>query len=220
MPVILSFDVGAGVCEAALCHDSDAPQSMMRSHARGQEEILIPLVADLLAAHRTTWGQVDCIAVNVGPGSFTGIRVGLAAALGLAFDGDKIIMGVSSLAARAASIPQEKLSGHAAGVAELSGKGGYHIAWYNDQLETIYPPHVSDRLSIPSNVGADKILWVGNAASAAREATGLGAVVPESEVLLAKPMLRFARIHFHRASEYPPQPLYLREADVTIKAAS
>jgi tRNA threonylcarbamoyladenosine biosynthesis protein TsaB len=65
--------------------------------ARGQAERLIPLVQDVMAAAAVTIDQIDLIVVNVGPGSFTGVRVGLAAAQGLALPRGIAVQGVSSI---------------------------------------------------------------------------------------------------------------------------
>jgi len=71
---------------------------MMRGHA----EALMPLIAAVMSAANTEFFDLDRIAVTVGPGSFTGLRVGVAAARGIALAAGKPAVGLTTLAALAA----------------------------------------------------------------------------------------------------------------------
>src|SRR5581483_11163716 len=86
------LDTGAG---AVLAHES---QAMQRGHA----EALMPLIARVMERAATSFAQIDRIAVTTGPGSFTGLRVGIAAARGIALAAGKPAVGLSTLAAYAA----------------------------------------------------------------------------------------------------------------------
>src|ERR1700726_896330 len=70
---------------------------------RGHAEALMPLVGRVMDAARLEFDEIDRIAVTVGPGSFTGLRVGIAAARGIALAAGKPAVGVSTLAAFAAA---------------------------------------------------------------------------------------------------------------------
>ena len=69
---------------------------------RGHAEALMPLIARVMDAGRLDFAQLDRIAVTTGPGSFTGLRVGIAAARGIALAATKPVVGLSTLAAFAA----------------------------------------------------------------------------------------------------------------------
>lgn len=86
------LDTGAG---AVLAHES---QAMQRGHA----EALMPLIARVMERAATSFAQIDRIAVTTGPGSFTGLRVGIAAARGIALASGKPAVGITTLAAYAA----------------------------------------------------------------------------------------------------------------------
>jgi tRNA threonylcarbamoyladenosine biosynthesis protein TsaB len=86
------LDTGAG---AVVAHES---LPMQRGHA----EALMPLIARLMALAGGTFAELDRIAVTTGPGSFTGLRVGIAAARGLALAAGKPTIGITTLAAYAA----------------------------------------------------------------------------------------------------------------------
>ncbi len=69
--------------------------------ARGQAERLIPLLQQVLNDHGAVWNDLDAIGVGVGPGNFTGIRISVSAARGLALGLGKPAIGVSNLEAQA-----------------------------------------------------------------------------------------------------------------------
>jgi tRNA threonylcarbamoyl adenosine modification protein YeaZ len=86
------LDTGAG---AIIAHDSVPMQ-------RGHAEALMPLVKRVMESAGGDFTQIDRIAVTIGPGSFTGLRVGIAAARGIALAAGKPAVGITTLAAFAA----------------------------------------------------------------------------------------------------------------------
>lgn len=97
---ILAFDTSAAHCAAALiCGDRvilrDEPM------AKGQAERLIPLLEELLAEVGIVWADLCAIGVGTGPGNFTGVRISVAAARGLALGLGVPAIGVSALEAMA-----------------------------------------------------------------------------------------------------------------------
>ena len=70
--------------------------------ARGHAEALMPLIAETMSAAAMEFADLDRIAVTIGPGSFTGVRVGVAAARGIALAAGKPAVGLTTLAALAA----------------------------------------------------------------------------------------------------------------------
>ncbi|SHI99627.1 tRNA threonylcarbamoyl adenosine modification protein YeaZ [Shimia gijangensis] len=95
-PLVLGFDTSAAHCAAALlCGDQ-----ILASHAldmgRGQAEHLMPLLEKTLSDAGHLWGDLDAIAVGVGPGNFTGIRISVSAARGLALALEIPAIGVST----------------------------------------------------------------------------------------------------------------------------
>ncbi len=80
---------------------------------RGHAEALMPLIARVMDRRAIDFSALDRIAVTVGPGSFTGLRVGIAAARGIALAADKPAVGLTTLAAYAA--PLYRRGRHAAG---------------------------------------------------------------------------------------------------------
>ena len=98
--MLLAFDTSTAACTAALFDGSGACIGRRDEViGRGHAERLVPMIAELLDGRRP-----DRILVGVGPGSFTGIRVAIAAAHGLAIGWDAELKGMSSLALLAAGL--------------------------------------------------------------------------------------------------------------------
>jgi tRNA threonylcarbamoyladenosine biosynthesis protein TsaB len=107
--LILAIDTALEACAVALL-DSEA--NSFRAHesqamARGHAEALMPTIDRVMKAAELPFTEVDRIAVTVGPGSFTGLRVGISAARGLGLAADKPVVGVTTLSAFAAPFLSE-----------------------------------------------------------------------------------------------------------------
>jgi tRNA threonylcarbamoyladenosine biosynthesis protein TsaB len=107
--LILAIDTALDACSAGVL-DTDAgtlialeSQPMKRGHA----EALMPLIARVIKQAGIAFASFDRIAVTTGPGSFTGLRVGLSAARGIALAADKPVVGLTTLAAYAAPVVSE-----------------------------------------------------------------------------------------------------------------
>lgn len=107
--LILAIDTALDACAAGVL-DTDAgnliaheSQAMKRGHA----EALMPLIARVMKKSGITFSSLDRIAVTTGPGSFTGLRVGLSAARGIALAADKPVVGLTTLTAYAAPVISE-----------------------------------------------------------------------------------------------------------------
>jgi tRNA threonylcarbamoyladenosine biosynthesis protein TsaB len=104
--LILAIDTALDACAAAVLDTESGrliaqeSQTMKRGHA----EALMPLIGRVIAASGTAFASLGRIAVTTGPGSFTGLRVGLSAARGIALAANIPAVGVTTLAAYAAPI--------------------------------------------------------------------------------------------------------------------
>jgi tRNA threonylcarbamoyl adenosine modification protein YeaZ len=96
----LVIDCATAACSAALIEDERLHDERYELVGRGHAERLLPLIQEMLDGRRP-----DSILVDCGPGSFTGVRVGIAAAHGLAIGWQIPVQGYSSLAAIAAAAP-------------------------------------------------------------------------------------------------------------------
>ncbi len=105
---ILAFDTATEYCSAALWLEGNL---LERTERAGQthSQLLLPQCRSLLEEARIDLQQLDCIAFGMGPGSFTGLRIGCAAAQGLAFAADLPVIGINSLQAMAAESGGDKV---------------------------------------------------------------------------------------------------------------
>ena len=97
---ILAFDTCLTACSVAVMDGDHVLASRAEPMARGHQERLAPLVQELMGQAGLGFDQLDRIGVTVGPGSFTGLRVGLAFAKGLSAALDRPAIGIGLLEAR------------------------------------------------------------------------------------------------------------------------
>jgi len=98
---ILAIDTTSGACSAALYDDGVVCERFFRAE-RDHTRRLLPMVDEVLVEGGIRLSQLDALAVSRGPGSFTGLRIAISCAQGLAFAADLPVVPVSSLAAMAA----------------------------------------------------------------------------------------------------------------------
>ena len=193
----LVIDSATAACSVALiAEDGTLIDERHELVGRGHAERLVPMIADLLGGRRPEAILVDC-----GPGSFTGVRVGLAAARGLAIGWGVPVRGYSSLALLAAAAGTgEATAALQAGHGEIfvQNYGGDPIAPLDD-LRSLRPDEAA------AAARADRV--VGSAAEALVAARGWGkardALPRAADAGLLPPALR----------DLPPRPLYGRPPD-------
>ncbi len=102
--LILSFDTSAAHCAVALVCGDEILGRQSESLLKGQAERLIPMLEEVLKGAGKSWGDLDLIAVGIGPGNFTGVRIAVSAARGLALSLNIPAVGVSAFEALAFGI--------------------------------------------------------------------------------------------------------------------
>ena len=102
----LGFDTSAAHCAAALLQGDRVLAQHHEDMARGQAERLFPLLEEILASAGVAWRDLSVIGCGTGPGNFTGIRISVAAARGLALSLGIPVVGVSVTEAMACGLPR------------------------------------------------------------------------------------------------------------------
>jgi len=104
--LILAIDTALDACSAGVLDTDTGKLIALESQPmkRGHAEALMPLIARVIKQAGIAFASFDRIAVTTGPGSFTGLRVGLSAARGIALAADKTVVGLTTLAAYAAPV--------------------------------------------------------------------------------------------------------------------
>lgn len=104
MPLILAVDTTAKAVSCALIRDGQVVASYYSNTGLTHSQTLMPMIESLLGVSKRTVDDLDAVAVNVGPGSFTGVRIGVSAVKGIAFTGNLPCVPVSTLECMAAGV--------------------------------------------------------------------------------------------------------------------
>lgn len=107
--LILAFDTSGPYCAAALLRDGEVLETRAEQMARGQAERLMPMLKEVLSRAGAIWQDLSAIGVGVGPGNFTGIRISVSAARGLALGLNAPAVGVNGFDARSFDLPEGAL---------------------------------------------------------------------------------------------------------------
>ena len=126
----LAIDTATKVCSVALCRDGEITAEYNINMGMTHSEGLLPQLEQLLKRTNTKKQDIDLIAVSMGPGSFTGLRIGLATAEAMAYSWQCLLHGVDTLKALAYNIP---LEGFIISPVLDAQKGNYYQALYQWQ---------------------------------------------------------------------------------------
>ena len=104
---ILAIDTATEACSVALAIDNVSNiDQQLKITPSGHSDLVLDMVNELLRKHGTRLKDLDAIAVDVGPGSFTGLRIGIGVAQGLAYGAGLPVIGIGSLDVLAAQCPE------------------------------------------------------------------------------------------------------------------
>ena len=225
---ILAIDSATGACSAALWHDGVILARRFAVMDRGQSEVLIPMVREVLAEAGAGFPSIDVFGVTVGPGAFTGLRIGLAAARGMALASGRPLVGVSTFEAVAYGVPVKELEGRQLLVAVESRREDIFVQTFDCKLNAIDEPWSvrPENLILPDT----PVLLAGDGAPRLRPlfdgSEGWPAAIRDDVRFAAgtgfPDAADVARLVASRgmgaAGAAPPQPFYLRPPDVTLPA--
>ncbi|MFN3262293.1 MAG: tRNA (adenosine(37)-N6)-threonylcarbamoyltransferase complex dimerization subunit type 1 TsaB [Pikeienuella sp.] len=197
MPLILAFDTAAGRCAAAVFDGARRLAGREEIMARGHDSRLFPMIDEALAEAGRGYGDLDLVAVGTGPGNFTGARLAVSAARGLALSTGAEAVGVDRFAALA-----EGRRGIVC-AALLAPGGMLHVARFEGGAEvfaaTLRPEE--------GGAAARGALVLGDGAAALVSATGEG----EAGDGLEAPLDAYAAAALRLRGAAPrPTPRYLR----------
>ncbi len=206
-PLILAFDTSAAHCAAALLLGETVLDQRVEPMSKGQAERLFPLLAEILADAGKDWSDLTALGVGTGPGNFTGIRLSVASARGLALSLGIPAVGVSTFQALSEGLPRPTL------VAVDARRGQTYLqVLHNDHAAAPLLWGEGDDLSA---YAADALCCVGDHALDFAAALGIKAAEPAMPVATAIARVALDR---HRSAQPRPAPLYIRSADAAPAA--
>lgn len=215
--LVLALDSAGSACSAALWRDGVVLARRFAVMTRGQSEALMPMVRDVLAEAGVAVDHVDLLAATVGPGAFTGIRIGLAAARGLALAAGKPLAGIATTEAAAAAVPAGCHPGRDRLVVMDSRRDELWVQEFAGDLT----PRGPIRALTPCEAAAQAtgpVVVAGDGAVLVLPLLADGVAAPGDGHVDAVQVAALAARHWPGGT-LPPQPLYLRPADVTMARA-
>ncbi|HEY8123807.1 MAG TPA: tRNA (adenosine(37)-N6)-threonylcarbamoyltransferase complex dimerization subunit type 1 TsaB [Methylocystis sp.] len=219
---ILAIDTALpAVSACVLDHDAAEPIAAESIEMeRGHGEALLPLIQRVMSKVEGGFASLDRVAVTVGPGSFTGIRIGLAAGQAIALACKAEIVGVSTLAALAAPLISDPFDGLIAAAIDARHDKIYIAAFAPDGRPLLAPRRMQAQEALRA-LGSGPLLLTGSGAPLlAKEARARGVPVRIASERTAPDIVIVARLGFAaRPESAPARPLYLKEPDVILPGA-
>lgn len=228
---ILAFDCAGGACSAALVAEGRLLARRFEERRRGQAERLLPLLQETLEEAGLGWNALARLAVTRGPGSFTGVRIGLATARALALASGRPLLALDGFALLAATVrlqlPEAARRGRTLAVLIDARRADLFLQCFDAAGAPLdpadEPPSAVLPEALPACLPAGPLLLAGDGVAQAlpfltgREATPLDTVEHADATVLAR---LAAAMPLPEPGAPPPAPLYLRPPDVTLPIAA
>jgi tRNA threonylcarbamoyladenosine biosynthesis protein TsaB len=223
---VLAFDTCLGAVSVAVRWGSVGGQSLLRGRFEAREgghaERLMPMVAETLDEAGLAFADLDRIAVTVGPGTFTGVRVGVAAARGLALASGLPVVATTSLAVMAHQAVQllEKSDADPIAVAVDARRGMVYFQLFGQPAGgTMQGPYLLEAADVAAIVGARPVVVVGSGAQAAAQAIIQAGGQAQTRLTDLDPDARALALMAESLEPvHPLRPLYLRAPDAKPQA--
>jgi tRNA threonylcarbamoyladenosine biosynthesis protein TsaB len=210
--IVLALDTCLGACSAAVSRDGEILSRASEPMTRGHQERLAPMVEHVMTEAGVAFADIDRIGVTVGPGSFTGLRVGLAFAKGLGLALGRPCVGVGTLAALAAGVG----GGHSAVAVVIdAGRGRVYLQVSLDGATVCGPDSLTADMALARIVEvcpSGEVVVTGPGADLLLEALPKAQAWPQP----APDPAAVARLA-DASDVVPPRPLYLRAPDAKVK---
>jgi len=218
---VLAIDTALEACSAAVLERGIITASETLPMARGHAEALMPLVARVMDLADIEFADLDRIAVTTGPGSFTGLRVGISATRGIALASGKPAIGLSTLAAFGAPLIAEDDSTNVVAAIDARHDNVY-LQVFGAGGRTLVAPRMATLRDAVRAATTGPARIIGTAAAQVAAAWPKGADPPlQVEQLRAPDIVWIARLGAAATEGYgPPKPLYLRPPDAQPQDAA
>lgn len=223
-PTVLALDSATAACSVAVWSGGRIVARRFAPMATGHAQALVPLIEAAMAESGMGFPSLDHIAVTVGPGAFTGLRVGIAAAQGIALAAGKPIGGVTTLETVAHAADGRARAGAVLLVAIESKRREIFVQSFAADLSPLDAPAAVLPEDLCAHVPPGALAVAGDAAPRAAEALRAGgrqasvidgAVHPDAAYVAAVAAARLAA----GGALLSARPLYLRPPDVTVAPA-
>jgi tRNA threonylcarbamoyladenosine biosynthesis protein TsaB len=213
----LGIETGSRGLSVAIIKDAICMAKEAAYTDHGQATMLMPMIERVLATAGLAYSDLDRIAVAVGPGSFTGLRVGLAAALGLSIASGVPAIGISSF--HAAAVRADRAAGTRGIVVLDSRREEPFVAELGAAADFLREPCVMTVAELDAFVvSAGPALLCGDAPALERYRDRDGIRLHRHAAHAAE--VAFLASDSARRFDLPPNPVYVRAPDVTMPKPS
>jgi tRNA threonylcarbamoyladenosine biosynthesis protein TsaB len=215
---VLAFDCSTLNCSVAVVADGRLLADRQAAPGCSQAEALMPMILAVMTEAGLGWADIGLIGVTVGPGSFTGLRIGLAAARGIALAGGLPVAGVTTTDAVAHAVPALERQGRTLLVAVDGKRAELFVQPFAADLrpladpQALLPAAAATLIDGPLLLAGDAACRVFPHRPDAWLSTADGP--PDAPVVA-----RLAAMRYAAGSGLPARPLYLRPPDVTLAGA-
>lgn len=222
MVKVLAFDCAGARCAAGIVIGGRLAATRIEAMERGQAEALLPMIDDVVRAAGLRFAALDLIAVTVGPGSFTGLRIGVAAARGLALASGLPAIGIGSFDAVAAGVAAEERRGRPLAVVLESKRDELFLRCFAADGAPLGPAFMAAPQDAAAALIPGPLLLAGDAAWRLAPFLADRAALADSAALPALDDVAGLALAAWRPGERPspPRPVYLRAPDTTLPRAS
>lgn len=219
---ILAFDTALRACSAAVWVDGEVRASSFEERSRGHAEALLPMIEDVCRRSDTGYEDFDRLAVTIGPGTFAGVRIGIAAARGLAVSLAIPLVGLTTLEVVAAAARDLMRDGDVnLTVVFDARRGQVYTQTFDRALNPLFPPRSQSPVEFAGSLPDGGTTIVGDGRGIVREALNQSRA---NYIFLDRPEQPDAAVAAGLAAgrdtvepnSGAPRPLYLRPPDAQV----
>jgi tRNA threonylcarbamoyladenosine biosynthesis protein TsaB len=221
----LAFDSSSKTVSVSILRDSDVIYDTIVNNDLHHSEVLLPAIDEAIRLAGVSLSAIDLFACTLGPGSFTGLRIGVSTLKGLMMATGKPAAGVSTLAALALNVKDPNA---VIGPMMDAGRGQVYLAYYRYDENGILRQLESERVLNPESIAdclKDKVIYVGDGAikyeGLIRSLSNAIGIAPEQHQYICASSVGMLAVEKYRQNDILDLsgcvPVYLRSADALPK---
>lgn len=216
---IIQIETATTVCSVALARDGEIVAFKQVDQRNAHAEVITVFIDELVRSSGFSYTDVDAIAVSCGPGSYTGLRIGVSTAKGLCFALDKPLIAIETLESMAYGVIDDGIDKDTLLCPMIDARRmEVYTAIFNTKGENIKPTaaEIIDELSFADILKNQKILFFGDGADKCREALGnnpnaqfITGFINSAKHLTQKATEKFRLKEFENVAYF--EPYYLKD---------
>lgn len=228
--IVLGIDTATTACSAALWADGVIVAHRFEQMERGQAERLNPMIGEVMDEAAMRFQELGAVAVTTGPGAFTGLRIGLAAARAIGLAVAAPVIGITTFDALARAVPDAERAGRSLVVAVNGKRRDVFFQVFGPDGAALGPGAALDPVMAAGGLPEGRLLIAGDGAAQLRAGlegcdeagNGPEARIRFSSALAPPDAVQLAQIGAERcldgggAPPEPPRPLYIRPPDARL----